>query len=242
MRFVQAGFDAESRCPLHWTTGGRGGTPRLYDTGEPTNVLPLSVVLTDLSGAPYTGAQSTITANAGTGFPALLGGSVPITGTVTANAGSGYPVSPVNATVSVTPSVTSNSLYLAGNLVGGLLSFTNALRSLTGKLTSVTVACKSLQLSIGMKLYLFKANPSNSSWVDKHAPAINGLDVPNVLGVLPLSSVDTGLGTCSVWVLDGIEKAITSASSTVYAALVTLGAPLFGSTSDVTVTLGIIQD
>lgn len=146
------------------------------------------------------------------------------------------------ATVDVTPTVTAAIAYVAGNEVGGLLTFGNTLALAgSGLIQSITLKSKTVQ-TVGFKLYIFKANPVNTVWTDKTAPAINVADIANLVGVYPLSSGDSGLGTHTVYNLDGIGKTIAAGATTLYGILVTTGAPTFASTSDLTVSIGVLQD
>jgi len=293
------------------TIAGKYGTPRLYDTGEPTNVFPQAVILVNLAGVPYVatggggggGGAATITDGvtptnvlsveppgtngtmaasiqgvpggvqvpvAGTFWQATQPISIasmpstPVTGTFwqatqpisiasmpsTPVTGTFWqttqPVSiastAVTASVQVTPTVAA-AAYAAGNEVGGLLTFANAFRSASsGIIQSVVITCKSIQTAIGMKLYLFKANPSNTTWTDKTTPAINAADITNLIGVYSLANGDSGLGTVTVWNLPGIGQGVVGSTTSLYGVLVTTGAPTFASTSDITVTVSVLQD
>jgi hypothetical protein len=144
-------------------------------------------------------------------------------------------------TVDVTPTI-STSAYTAGYVVGGLLTFSNALLTAgTGILQSISLKCKTVQTA-GFKLYLFKANPTNSTWTDHAAPAINAADIPFLTAVRTLSSPDSGLGTHTIYVDDGIGKVLNPGATTLYGILVTTGTPTFTSTSDMTISIGILQD
>ena len=156
----------------------------------------------------------------------------------------GIPVtlsSDVTASVTVTPTVTA-AAYSTGNEVGGLLTFTSAVgAALGGIVQSIAVTSKSIQTT-GLKLYLFSANPSNSTWTDKSTPAINVADLPGLLGSYTLGSADSGLGTMTVWNLDGISKSFRSTTTSLYGVLVAVGTPTFASTSDVSVTVSVLND
>ena len=147
-----------------------------------------------------------------------------------------------SATVTLNPTVTASSAYSSGNEVGPLLSFSSAFRAAnSGVLESIAISVKSTQ-SNAYKLYVFSANPSNSTWSDKTTPAINAADKGLLLGVYSLANYDNGMGTSTVYNLDGIGKQITSSSTTLYAVLVTTSAVTFASTSDVFVSVGVLQD
>jgi hypothetical protein len=174
------------------------------------------------------------------GIVALLAGTL----TTTLVAGASAGVTTASSNVSATGTVTA-SAYSAGNGVGGLLTFPLALRAatLSGLVDSITVQFKSVQAGIGMKLYLLNANPTASTFTDKTAPAIAAADIGKVISVWTLGTVDSGLGTCSIWTLEGIGRAIVAAGTTLYGVLVTTGALTPTSTSDlVGVTIGILQD
>lgn len=148
-----------------------------------------------------------------------------------------------SAAVTVTPTVTASSAYTAGNEVGGLITFSSTVGIAgSGVVQSIRVTSKTVQTGT-LKLYLFNINPSNTTWTDKTAPAINSADVTSVIGVYLLSAPDSGLGTHTIYNLDGIGKAFSIASGTsLYGILVTSGTPTWGSTSDVAVTVNILQD
>src|SRR5271165_3521774 len=149
--------------------------------------------------------------------------------------------------ISVTPTVTASSTYSAGNTVGGLMTFLGAVvpSSNTGILESVTITSKTVQTG-EIDLYLFNQNPSASTWTDKSAPAINAADVSKVIGVYKLSSTASGLGTHTIYNLNGIAQSfgILLPNQALYGVLVTPAQPSaqFGTTSDLVVTLGILND
>ncbi len=145
--------------------------------------------------------------------------------------------------VAATPAVTAGAAYAAGNQVGGLLTFANAVRAatLSGVLASLRLSCRDVQTT-AFRIYLFTANPTGSSWADKTAPAIAAADIPFLAGVYTLSAADSGLGTHTLYNLDGIGKVLQCATTSLYGVLVCVGTPTFGSTSDVTVAVGIAQD
>lgn len=147
------------------------------------------------------------------------------------------------AQVSVTPTVTSASAYAAGNEVGGLLTFANAFRSvsLSGVVQSLHLQSKSVQTA-GFKLYLFRSNPTATTWADKTTPAINATDIPNLIGVYTLANPDSGLGTVTIYNTDGIGKSVQAATTTLYGVLVTTGTPTFTSTTDLNVVETSGQD
>ena len=145
--------------------------------------------------------------------------------------------------VQVTPTVTAASAYASGNVVGGLLTFNNAVQSnvLSGVLESVTLAVKSTQTA-SFKLYLFNGLPS-TTFADKTAPAISAADAAKLLEVITLTGGDTGLGpNATLYVADNIGKSLVLSISTLYAVLVVVGSATFTTASDVVVTASILKD
>jgi hypothetical protein len=145
--------------------------------------------------------------------------------------------------VSVTPTVTYGVPYVTGNEVGALLTFANVFDAAhSGVVQSIRIQCLSTQNS-GFKLYLFRSNPTNSTWTDKTTPSIASADVPLVSGPFFLTSPDNGLGgTSTVYELDGVGAAFVSSTANLYGVLVTTGTPTFSSTSDITVSLVTLKD
>ena len=144
--------------------------------------------------------------------------------------------------VSVTPTVTASSAYTAGNEVGGLMTFASVFGSAdSGIVQSIRIKCLTVQTT-GFKLYLFNANPTNSTWTDKSAPSINAADIPYLIGQWTLSSPDSGLGTETAWTIDGVGASVVSTTTGLYGVMVATGTPTFGSTSDCAVSLHTLQD
>jgi hypothetical protein len=140
---------------------------------------------------------------------------------------------------SATPAITSGSAYTSGQEAGALMTFAIGGAG-SGILESVFATCKSVQ-TMPLKLYIFDANPSSTTWTDKSIPAINVADVPKLLGLpLTLSVADSGLGTHTVWGQDGIGRSFIGAN--LYGVLLVSGTPTFASTSDITVKLGVVDD
>src|SRR5882724_1748220 len=101
---------------------------------------------------------------------------------------------------STTPLITAGSQYLAGQIIGGLMTFPVATGA--GRLESISVTCKSAQTT-GLKIYLFDTNPAATTWTDKTVPAIKPADAGSVRGEFTLTA-DSGLGSDTIWNKDGI--------------------------------------
>jgi hypothetical protein len=145
----------------------------------------------------------------------------------------------------VSPTITAASAYTAGNLVGGLMTFSNCFATglTSGVLQSVVIKSKSVQTAT-FKLYIFSQQPTNTTWTDKTSPAINVLDLPYLIDMFIFAAPDSGLGTMTIYTQDGLGKSIanTASGQNLWGLLVTTGTPTFSSTTDISVTLGILQD
>lgn len=145
------------------------------------------------------------------------------------------------AKVSVSPTVTA-AAYATGNVVGGKITFSSALLAAgSGVLESIWLKIKTVQTAT-FQLSLFDSNPTNSTWTDKAAPAINVADLPFLIGTYVLSTPLSVLGTETIYNLNAIAQAINAGATTLYGILTVTGTPTFGSTSDVSVCLGLLQD
>lgn len=146
------------------------------------------------------------------------------------------------ADVALSPAVTA-AAYTAGNVVGGLLNFTNVFGpAFSGRLLDFLVKSKSVNAANTYKLYLFSQNPTNSTWTDKAAPAINVADIPFLLGAWTTGAADSGLGTETTCQLDNINALIRSVNQNLYGILVCVATPTYASTSDITVSVRVARD
>jgi hypothetical protein len=134
--------------------------------------------------------------------------------------------------------VTASSAYTTGNEVGALITLTTAFRALTqgapdygGIIQSIRLTSKSVQTAT-FNAYQFISNPSNSTWTDKTAPAINALDVTKVRIPIVMSTAYSGLGTHTVYGADLIGRAHVGASQADYWVLTVTGTPTFTAASD----------
>jgi hypothetical protein len=136
----------------------------------------------------------------------------------------------VTAEVCVTPIVTAGA-YVAGNVVGGLITFPNAfLTANAGELQSVRLTFKSVQ-TLEFDVTFFSALPA-TVFTDHAAPAIVAADALLVQPVIKLTNNYSGLGTHTVIGADNLNRSIKQLGSSAYAVVTTTGAPTLASTSD----------
>ncbi|ESQ90125.1 hypothetical protein ABAC460_10230 [Asticcacaulis sp. AC460] len=143
--------------------------------------------------------------------------------------------------VTVSPAVTAGA-YSAGEVVGGKLTFDGVMGALfSGVIQSLRVNCKSVQ-STGLKLYLFRDDPTSSTFTNNEAPVIHVNDYNKLVSVLTLGAADNGLGTHTIWELPNIGKAVASASDDLYGVLICVSPTTLASVSDISVTLNTLTD
>ncbi len=145
------------------------------------------------------------------------------------------------SSVAVTPTLTV-AAHAINTVCGSALTFANAFGSAgSGVLDSIILTSKAVQTT-GFKLYLFKANPSNTTWTDAGTPAIAAADIANLIGVYSFGPPDSNLGTVTLWEADAITKAINAGGTSLYGVLICTAAFTPASTSDLTVTINILKD
>lgn len=157
---------------------------------------------------------------------------------------------PQTRCTTVSPTVTAGA-YTSGQDMGGLLTFTNALRSSSraGLVTAVNVVDLAAQTA-DLELVLFNDNPSGSTFTDNATLTIAAADIPKIAAVVSLSTSSRFswgslrgvkyLGSLSLPVQGG--QSTGTSSPTLYGALVSRGTPTQASTSDIKVTVCISQD
>jgi hypothetical protein len=143
--------------------------------------------------------------------------------------------------VQLIPTITASSAYVANNSVGGKLTFANvAGAQQSGIIQNITVASKSAQTT-GYKLYIFTGNPTVTTIADKATPALSNTDLPYLMDVFTLGSSDSTLGP-TINVLDNIGRAFVSQNQNLYGILVTNATPTYTTSTDIFVTLTVLQD
>jgi hypothetical protein len=168
------------------------------------------------------------------------GGVITVQG---AAAGTQLPVSAhtISARILVTPTLASGA-YTPGLAVCPLLTFANAFgAATTGVLQSISIAIKSTQTAT-FNFYTFISAPTAP--VANTAYAISTADAAKILGVYTLSNADSGCGANStIYNLDGIGAQIDSSSTSLFAILMLAsGTPTFTTTSDMIISVGVLQD
>ena len=153
-----------------------------------------------------------------------------------------WPVSTDGITISQTPAITAGA-YIAGDAVGGLLTFANAARATGGggvikSARIVDGAGQDVELELWLFNQTFVAMADNAPWAPAEA------DLENLLAVI--STEDSAQG----WLAAGTPSAIDievakrydCVGTSLFGQLVTRGAPTYAAVDDLTVKLGLLQD
>lgn len=151
--------------------------------------------------------------------------------------------------ISVTPTVSNGVAYAAGDLIGGKMTFTGAVKSSTGsgQLLSVRITDRNKQAA-DVELVLFSSNPSSTTFTDNGAFDIATADLSKVVAVIGMGSTARfAYTTPGVIYLGNLlipVRALSGASpgNTLYGALVSRGTPTYTSTSAITVTIAVMAD
>lgn len=149
--------------------------------------------------------------------------------------------------VCVTPTVTASNAYGTNYVVGavsssGLLSFANALPpSGGGAIQSVYVQAAKVE-TMGFTFTPFSAATTGTTWTEDAVANINSADVKLPRGAISLSGSSV-LGTHTTASATQLGQAINTGSTTLLGVLTANGALTnqFGSTSDLTICVDVIQ-
>ena len=141
---------------------------------------------------------------------------------------------------SVTPTVQA-AAYANGNVIGGLQTIATGLGpNGTATLTDVIIDLKSTQTQ-EIDVLIFNANPSNSTFTDKAALAVNTADAFKTFAPIQVTQY-VSLGTPTAMFANAISTTIQADSSgNIYVLPVARGAITFASTSDVQITLKAVK-
>ena len=148
-------------------------------------------------------------------------------------------------TAIIRPTVTiSTTLYAAGDVVGGKITLTNAMRITngTGVLQSLTVVDTDDEKA-PLTFIIFGADITSPA--DNAAWTWNSADFSKVLGIVRVASTDyVSVGGESVATITGIGLPVVATGSTahLYAVAVTTGTPTYGATTDFRPSFGFLRD
>ena len=153
--------------------------------------------------------------------------------------------------VAVTPTVTASSAYSSGNVVGGVMTFSNIFR--TGGGSGVLASCLVVDRSNSkpaLTILLYSKNPSNGTYTDNSAFVFDSTDAVNLVRTVTVASTDwVTLGAYAVADVGAIGKVVYNGESqaasvlkNLYAVAVTTGTPTFNAATNLTFKVGVLQD
>ena len=150
----------------------------------------------------------------------------------------------VVARIDATPTVSTTPAYASGDNVGGKILLAGAARlpGGSGLIQSVVITSKSLQ-SATFDVVFFNADPTATAATDNAPQDIADADLAKVVGVAQCATV-VPLTGASIHQATGLAMpfAGSSGSRDLYAIIVVRGTPTFASTSDVQLSVRILQD
>lgn len=144
--------------------------------------------------------------------------------------------------IQLTPTVSASSIYAAKDAVGGLLTFTNAVRASggSGVIETVTIEDKGQQMA-WLDLVLFAA--SIGAPTDNNIFAPSDAELLDCVGTISIYSGDyADFSTNSIATKNNVGLEFVLSGTSLYGALVARGTPTYTGTSDIIVTLTILQD
>jgi hypothetical protein len=222
-----------------------------------TNGLPVSVVSGATSGTEYTegATDTTITGqvvmweDAGDTIRAVsVTKPMPVTvatGSVPLAAGEFHVGQVGGATAAVTPPITvSTAIYAAGDVIGGRLTLTNAVRitSGTGILQDISMTTADAE-ALACRILIFDSQPATNP-TDNNAFTWGSGDRARLLGVVDVASGDwitvAGTGICHKQQIGMVIAA--NGSLNLFAFIVATATPQFTAVSDLSVRFKFLQD
>lgn len=146
--------------------------------------------------------------------------------------------------IAVTPTVEATPDYADGDVIGGKMSFANAVRAIgsAGIIRSAHVhSAVDIAANTPIRLMLFDGDPSASTLTENGAPTIHANDLARLIGIVDLSQ-RLDLGTPVVlFAATPYVPILLASGTTLYVVAIAGGAINLGGTSDLRFHLGIEQ-
>lgn len=146
---------------------------------------------------------------------------------------------------SVVPTIQA-AAYGTADVIGGLMTFSNALPLETGCGLLRSVMIHDLAATAtDLELHLFDSNPSGTTFTENSPIDIADADLTKVMAVIAIGSTHRfAYADSSIKYVTNLEIPVRGISTnapsrTIYGVLVSRGTPTFASVADLTVTLGI---
>lgn len=152
---------------------------------------------------------------------------------------------PVQIRISVTPTVSTTPAYTSGDCVGGLMTFSGAVRVAGGSgiVQSILVLDKTQAQRAAMDLLFFDRSVTVAG--DNAPVAMSDGDMANCLGVVPIGPYNTawpGTPLNSISTVLNVGLPIVCNGTDLYVQAVVRATPTYVATNDLVFILTILQD
>ena len=230
--------DGTNQVPSHVLLDNTGAiVPPATSALQTSGNTSLASIATNTAGAATSALQTTGNTSLATIATAVQAATPAGTNLI----GSVAPPGTVHLTAA--PTVTAGA-YTAGQVVGGKISLATAARvnNGSGVIQNVLVTV-STALSAPFDVFFFDTNPTNSTFTDNAALALNAADLPYLCGVAHCNDQVSG-GTPQIFqaVNLAIPFKLGAAATTLYAVIVMRGGETLASTSAIGLSVIILQD
>lgn len=160
---------------------------------------------------------------------ATMANSAPV---VIASNQTAVPVSLSSGATLITTTITHETApYAIGDLLGGKLTFANAVTTAggSGTIKSFGITDKDSQ-SVDLWLFLFSENPTNTTFTENSPVDIHDTDLLNLIAVVTTGSYFTFVDNSFSFEIDDVSFKLTSGTS-LYGFLMCRGAPTYTTTT-----------
>lgn len=151
---------------------------------------------------------------------------------------------PVQTRITVTPTI-STSVYASGDIIGGLMTFANAVRVSGGSgiIQSITINDVNPSIRAAMDLVFFDrtitVGADNAVW------NVSDADMKNCLGIIPIGAYNTAFPATvlnCISTLINIGLPIVLNGTDLFVVAIIRGTPTYVGTADLTFNITILQD
>jgi hypothetical protein len=156
----------------------------------------------------------------------------------------GSPITVGGTVAVITPTVTVDAaLYASGDNFGGKLTLTGMTRIAAGSgmVQSVVITSKTVG-TFTADVIFFNADPSSSTFTTNTAQALHDDDLPKIIGVAQCNTV-VAATDASIHQATNLALPFKVPSGTTgYAAIIVRGTPTPAATTDITISIRVLQD
>lgn len=148
--------------------------------------------------------------------------------------------------ITATPTVSATPDYTVGDVIGGLMTVSDSLRDVSAAQSGIihlVGMASQVDHSIDVDIIIFASNPTNSTFTDNSALAVDVDDAAKIVGVAQLTTrVDLGTPIWSQATNLAIPIRVSSGKDFYAVAVDRTGGLNLAATDDITFVFGILQD